>query len=180
VPRRLGVSLALALLLGVTLVPKLVSAGRTAQPDDARLARDMVAMLRAAGFRAIAVPHHLFDYALARKGDCRLMAANAPAAGYLRTRFAEAAGPVGPTLYHYRGPRLGGFPRFRPVVEEYLQHWAYRLGFVVPRTPVIGVAASPGCRPDSLAWSSLRVWPAPFEAPGFYRTAPARAARASR
>jgi len=160
VPRALGLSLALAALLAVTLAPKLLSAGRTAQADDSRLARDMVTMLRGQGFRAVAVPHHLFSHALAEKGACRLMAANAPATGYLRTRFAEAAATVGPTLYFYRGPGLGGFPRFRPVVEEYLQHWGYRIGLVVPRAPVIAIAASPGCRPDALPWASLRVWPA--------------------
>jgi hypothetical protein len=54
----------------------------------------------------------------------------------------------------------GTFPRFLPVTAEHLQNWAFRFGIVVPRTPVIAIAASPTCRLDSIDWSALRVWPA--------------------
>jgi hypothetical protein len=155
-------SLALALLLGLTLTPKLLGAGRFAEPDGARLARDMAAMLAARGFQTRVVPHHLFPYVLARRGGCTLVAANAPANGSFRDSFADAAARIGPTLYHYRSERLGGFPRFLPVVEEYLQHWAYRVGLVVPRPPVIAIAAAPACRPGAFGWSALRVWPRPL------------------
>jgi hypothetical protein len=162
VSRASRLSLAIALLLGLTLAPKLLSAGRLAEPDGARLARDMAGMLAERGFQTRIVPHHLFPYVLARRGGCTLVAANAPANGSLRDRFADAAARVGPTFYHYRSPPIGPFPRFRPVVEEYLQHWAYRLGLVVPRRPVIAIAAAPACRPDRLGWPALRVWPRPI------------------
>ncbi|MEA3047677.1 MAG: hypothetical protein QOJ53_2009, partial [Sphingomonadales bacterium] len=60
--RALRLSLALALLIGLTLAPKLLGAGRMAEPDGARLARDMAAALAAQGFRTALVPHHLFDF----------------------------------------------------------------------------------------------------------------------
>ncbi|MEA3042208.1 MAG: hypothetical protein QOH47_46 [Sphingomonadales bacterium] len=162
--RALRLSLALALLIGLTLAPKLLGAGRMAEPDGARLARDMAAALAAQGFRTALVPHHLFDFVRAQKGDCTLVAANAPAGGYLRDRFGEETAGVGPTLYHYRGAPDAAFPRVVPVISEHLQNWSYRVGIVAPRTPVIAIAASPACRPDAIDWSALRIWPMPLRA----------------
>jgi hypothetical protein len=165
VSRALRLSVALAVLIGVTLGLKLLAAGRAAEPDGGRLARDMAAALATRGFSTAVVPHHLFDYVVARKGDCALVAANALAAGYLRERFAEEVRGVGPVLYHYRGAPAAAFPRVIPVLSEHLQNWAYQVGIVAPRTPVIAIAASPACRLDSIDWSALRIWPMPLRGP---------------
>jgi hypothetical protein len=163
VSRALRLSVALAALTGLTLGPKLLSAGRAAGPDGARLTRDMAAAFAAHGFRTAVVPHHLFDYVVvARRGACALVAANAQTDGYLRERFAEDAGGIGPILYHYSGAPVPAFPRVVPVVTEHLQNWAYRVGIVAPRTPVIAIAASPACRLDSIDWAAFRIWPMPL------------------
>jgi hypothetical protein len=161
VSRALRRSALLAVLLGLTLAPKLLGARRVAEPDGARLARDMAAMLRAGGFRTALPTHHLFDYVLARRGRCTMVAANAPASGALRDRFAEEAAAVGPVTYRYRSATARPFPRFLPVAEDYLQRWAYRLGIVVPRPALVAVAASPACRLDGLGWPALEIWPGP-------------------
>ena len=163
--RALRLSLALAALIGLTLTPKLLGSGRIAAPDGARLARDMAATLAAQGFRTALVPHHLFDYVLARKGNCSLLAANIIASGYLRERFAEYAAAIGPTYYHYGDSTGPSFPRFLPVFTEHLQLWAYRAGIVAPRGPVIAIAASPACRLETIDLASLRIWPAPQRSP---------------
>ena len=159
--RALRLSLAFAVLIGVTMAPKLIGSGRIAEPDGARLARDMAATLAARGFRTVVRAHHLFDYVLARKGDCTLIAANALASGWLGERFAEETAAIGPVSYQYRGATGTDFPRFVPVVAEHLQLWAYRVGIVAPRTPVIAIAASPACRLDAIDWGALRIWPMP-------------------
>jgi hypothetical protein len=162
VSRALRSSLALVALIGLTLTPKLAGAGRIAEPDGARLARDMAAALAARGFRTAVVAHHLFDYVVARNGACTLVATNALAGGYLRERFTEETAVVGPTLYHYGGATAAAFPRFVPVVAEHLQNWGYRVGIAAPRTPVIAIAASPACRLDAIDWAALRIWPMPL------------------
>jgi hypothetical protein len=151
-------------LIGLTLTPKLLGAGRSAEPDGARLARDMAAALGAQGFRTALVPHHLFDFVRAQKGACTLIAANAPAGGYLRDRFGEETAAIGPPLYQYRGSTGTAFPRVVPVIAEHLQTWAYRVGIVAPRTPVIAIAAAPACRSEAIDWSALRIWPRPLPA----------------
>jgi hypothetical protein len=165
VSRALRLSLAFAALIGLTAAPKLIGVGRIAEPDGARLARDMGAALAAQGFRTAVVAYHLFDYVLARKGDCTLVAANMDAAGSLRERFAEETARIGPVLYHYGDATGPDFPRLAPAVAEHLQIWAYRIGIVAGRAPVIAIAASPGCRPGAIDWTSLRIWPAPKRQP---------------
>jgi len=159
VSRALRLSIALALLVGVTLGLKLSAAARTAEPDGARLAHEMSAALAAQGFSTAVVPHHLFDYVIARKGNCTLAATNAIASGYLRERFAEEVRGIGPVAYHYGDGPPAAFPRFIPVLTEHLQNWAYQIGIVGPRVPVIGIAASPACRLDTMDWAAFRIWP---------------------
>lgn len=159
-------SLALVLLTGLTLTPKLLGAARMAEPDGARLARDMAAVLTAQGFRTALVQHRLFDFVRAERGACTLVAANALASGYLQERFGELTAGVGPTQYHYGETTAAAFPRVYPVLAEHLQNWAYLVGIVAPRTPVIAIAASPACRREAIDWSALRIWPMPLRSLG--------------
>ena len=162
VSRAFRLSLAFILLLGLTLGVKIFTADRIAHPDDMRLARDMAAMLQSDGFRVAVVPHHLFPFVRAEKEGCTLIAANAVASGVFRRRFESAAAPVGPTSYNHGSALGAAFPRYLPVVAEHLQNWAYRFGIIAPRKPVIAIAATPACRLDSIAWSTLLVWPVPL------------------
>ncbi|TMJ20345.1 MAG: hypothetical protein E6G92_11535 [Alphaproteobacteria bacterium] len=159
--RALRLSLVFAVLIGLTITPKLIGVGRIGEPDAARLARDMAAALTARGFRTAVVAHHLFDHVVARRGSCTLVATNALTQGYLRERFTEETAAIGPTYYHYRGATGPSFPRFIPVVSERLQNWANRVGIAVPRAPVIAIAASPACRLDTVDWAAFRIWPMP-------------------
>lgn len=159
--RAFRLSLAFAALIALTATPKLIGAERIAEPDGARLARDMAAALAAQGFRTAIVPHHLFDYVLARKGGCTLAATNMNAAGYLRERFAEETAAIGPLSYHYGDATGPDFPRLVPALAEHLQVWAYRIGIATAHAPVIAIAASPACRPGAIDWTSLQIWPAP-------------------
>lgn len=164
--RALRLSLAFAALSGLTLTPKLLGAARMAEPDGARLARDMAAALAAQGFRTSIVPHHLFDFVRAQKGACTLVAANALAGGYMHERFGQVTAGIGPARYHYDGATGASFPRVGPVVAEHFQNWGYRIGVVAPRIPVIAIAASPACRPEAIDWSALRIWPMPLRSAG--------------
>ena len=165
VSRAFRLSLAFTLLFGLTLGLKIATASRLAHADEVRLARDMSAMLEMDGYRVTIVAHHLFAIVRAEKDGCTLVAANAVANGYLRRRFESAAERIGPTSYNHGSARGTGFPRFLPVAAEHLQNWAYRFGIVAPRTPVIAIAATPACRLESIAWSTLQVWPAPLPRP---------------
>jgi hypothetical protein len=162
VSRALRLSVAIALLTGLTLGPKLVGAGRVAAPDSAGLARDMAAALAGRGYRTAIVPHHLFDFVIARKEDCLLVAANAETDGYLHQRFAQEMAGIGPIHYHYDGALAPAFPRIFPVLGEHIQNWGYRIGIVAPRRPVIAIAASPACRLDAIDWAAFRIWPMPL------------------
>lgn len=152
-------SLLFAALLLVSLAAKTVSSAPTPTPDPRRFVSIAAGHLRAEGF-AVAFdrrPHGIYVHA--RRGECRLMAADYTPYGTFAERFEARARRYGPPSFLYRGASYGRAPKLVPLLDFYLWREWRRLGLAAPRHPILAVAASPGCDRVRLDWTGLSALP---------------------
>ena len=75
--------------------------------------------------------------------------------GSTKDRIAQFARPYGPLRHVYRGQIAVEPPRVEPFLRDRIASQLQQFGLRVGRSPVLAVAASPGCSLQEIDWSRV-------------------------
>ena len=147
---------ALALLLALSLAGKAAWSAPAPEPDPLQPAEAAREVLARAGFRTRIVEFDRSPRVLAEgfRGRCRILAGDWPPHGTFADVYRDLGSRLGTLRFVRDGAVTTEAPKLRALLEFYVWREQRRIGIEAPRTPVIAVAASPGCDLDSLPWAS--------------------------
>ena len=148
-----------AALLALTLAAKFVMVAEPASADNRLFALTAAQVLAAGGFQIRTEQRPMGLILFGERGNCRVLIADYTPYGTFAPVVARLAAPIGPVHFLWRGARYEAAPKLRPLMQFYLQRELRRIGFDVWRSPLVAVAASPGCALDNLAWDRLEALP---------------------
>lgn len=158
--RNLASALLVALLVAVTLAPKMWLEGRSAHIDIARLDADISARMQASGFRTAIDLETPGTAVRGRRGDCRIIVRNADRARELASVFRLDAAGYGQVLYGYRGEWGTRLPSWPSLAPRFVQEAAKRVGVDVSRPAVLAVALSRRCAVSGKTFAGLTAYAA--------------------
>jgi hypothetical protein len=141
----------LALSLGVKLLANTAPPG----PDPGRFDATAAAMLRGGGFVVERESRPFGTVLHGTRGGCRLILAEYDPHGTFAELFRELAAPVGPLRFAWRGSVAATAPKTAALASFYLWRELGRVRVAVPRAPLAGWAASPGCDTSGIDWRRI-------------------------
>ena len=141
----------------LTMTGKLVATQPPLGEDRPLFAKSVSAMLTQQGFGTRFRAHPAGIIVYARKNECRLRVLEYPPDGSRLATVTTQAQGVGRLSFAYRGKLHTRAPKVRPLADYYLRRIFLRFGLASPRTPIVSVAASPGCPVAALPWERLSV-----------------------
>ena len=149
-----GFRLLVAALIALSLGGKLAASAAPPGPDPRAAAGATAAALAAAGFdtRIREMDRSPGILVEARRGGCRLVAGDYPAHGTFAAVYRDLAAPLGPLRYAFRGRLRAGEPKLGALASFYLGRELRRIGIAARRSPVIALAAAPGCDLSRVDW----------------------------
>ncbi len=141
----LGNVLMAALLVTLSVSPKIWLQRHSAEVDTDRLNLDIAHRLTAIGFRASIDRSLSVPAVRAVHADCRVLARNGDRARELREIFALESFGDGALAIGYRGKWTARPAGARAVLERFAQNGMARVGFDFDRPAVIALAQSGSC-----------------------------------
>jgi hypothetical protein len=151
--RRASAVLVLILLISVAIGAKLSLRGSAEAPVFAFMSR-ITELLEANGFFVdnVLPPTALLEGVSARRGNCRLLIANASPFGYNQDTLKRAAAPGDVVFFLYKGERYADQPKWRTSIDFYWSRLNRLVGRFLRLDPVIGVVASASCAAPDTRW----------------------------
>lgn len=141
----LGNVLTAALLVAVSVSPKIWLQRHSAEVDADRLNLDIAHRLTAIGFQASIDRSLSVPAVRAARAGCRVLARNGDRERELRDVFALEGSGYGALAIGYRGTWTARPAGARAVLERFAQNGMARVGFDFARPAVIALAQSGSC-----------------------------------
>ena len=147
--------LAFGALLALSLAAKLAANGPDYEVDSDPVTSAAQAALARSGFEIVPQVRPSGTFLFASNAGCRLMLGDYTPYGTFAELFALAAAPIGPLRFLYRGEIYAKAPKLVPLTWFYIWREARRIGFAMPRDPIIAIAVSPACDATALPLAQL-------------------------
>ncbi|WAT18975.1 hypothetical protein OZN62_05245 [Aurantiacibacter sp. MUD11] len=145
-----------ATLAMATLGLRLASGDQAPRPDLDRFQAELATHLQAAGYSTRPVRVGTLRAVEAQRSDCHLSAAAEVFHGAKTDAFFRLQ-PDGRGAFVHYGGFIEDYPRLEPLVGQYVHRYLTSFGIESPFTPVILVAAEPGCEVGTLDFGDLRM-----------------------
>ena len=153
--RSFRVSVISLVILVTSLSVKVAMQGGETPLAPARLKQALVAEFGLHNYSASFEQRTWGVMARMQKRGCRMLIVQQPSEGSTKDRIEQLAQPFGPLLYVYRGRITVDPPRLEPYVRDRIVRELHQFGLSAERSPLLAVAASPGCSLQEINWSRL-------------------------
>ena len=147
--------LPLIALLALGLLLKVATNGADTAQNPQLVGTRVAEMLTANGLESQHAVYPIGPEILANKGACRMVVWEYSPHGTTANVLEELARPYGSLRYAFRGKLYSRPPKVEPLIDFFSWREMKRLGIDAARSPVLAIAASPGCNVDRFNWGQV-------------------------